>query len=76
MQVQSVTVTVEFTHSLGNYSAIKPILSASVLLQEDDDYSAVLDEFKEVLLDKIHLIVLRGIEDHQGRLRGPSEKPF
>lgn len=72
MKFQTFTLTVEFTHSLGNYSNVKPSLSVSGFLEEGDDLDKVMEHTRAQMLRQIHFIIIQAIFDHRDRQSGPK----
>lgn len=75
MQVQTVTVAVEFTHNLGNYSNIKPYVSLTALVFEGDELSEALQSLHWMVLGQIDTLVSDGIVQHKKRLEA-ADRPF
>lgn len=76
MEVQSVTVGLEFTHNLGNYSNLKPMVSISALISDGELPGQVLEILRLSVLEQIDLLIKDGVLEHKMRLKSLEERPF
>lgn len=74
MNVQSVSMSVEVVHNLGNHQQIKPHVSLWALVVEGEDVEQALYSLRRLALGEIDLCIREGLRQHIERVTPISER--